>query len=301
MCIYNIYIYTFIYVYTYTYKYRGYNMRSSRGPISMNKQVLPNAVTFWLHTVRPMSEAQKVAQLVHWFAHFRWVNVRKFMWTKINVSICPDEINTIRYNLSYLVSGCIAVVIGFMFLCSQSSNPKRNCNRIKTHLSVASNLTSPATGAGNTRRGQTLMLDIEEPPLGSAKKVQRGQNLLRSMFYLAHLGCTVFSVVLAFNVFSCCIYIYIYMIDCDCTGDIWLWPNMRVYISTQNVCFVGIFSTEEVDEVHQNCHRREGVEGIAPCLGNYLRSICSHPLDAFVSKSHQIITKFSPQKDLHIQ
>ena len=57
------------------------------------------------------------------------------------------------------------------------------------------------------------------------------------------------------------------MIDCDCTGDIWLWPNMRVYISTQNVCFVGIFSTEEVDGVHQNCHRREGVEGIAPCLG----------------------------------
>ena len=211
MCIYNIYIYTHSSMYIYTYKYRGYNMRSSRGPISMNKQVLPNAVTFWLHTVRPMSEAQKVAQLVHWFAHFRWVNVRKFMWTKINVSICPDEINTIRYNLSYLVSGCIAVVIGFMFLCSQSSNPKRNCNRIKTHLSVASNLTSPATGAGNTRRGQTLMLDIEEPPLGSAKKVQRGQNLLRSMFYLAHLGCTVFSVVLAFNVFSCCIYIYIYI------------------------------------------------------------------------------------------
>ena len=277
MCIYNIYIHThssmYVYIYIYTYKYRGYNMRSSRGPISMNKQVLPNAVTFWLHTVRPMSEAVKLLNLstdLHTFdGSMSGSSCEKFQC--VNVSqICPDEINTIRYNLSYWYQAASRSSLVLCFCVPSPPIPRGTVyNRIKTHLSVASNLTSPATGAGNTRRGQTLMLDIEEPPLGSAKKVQRGQNLLRSMFHLAHLGCTVFSVVLAFNVFSCCIYIYIY---------IWLIVIVQaifgfgltcryIFLITQNVCFVGIFSTEEVDGVHQNCHRREGVEGIAPCLG----------------------------------
>ena len=80
---------------------------------------------------------------------------------------------------------------------------------------------------------------------------------------------------------------------------------------TQNVCFVGIFSTEDADGVHQNCHRREGVLAAAiekspsqsletnAISEQYKRSrhasattfvsICSQPWDpVFVSKSHQI-------------
>ena len=139
---------------------------------------------------------------------FEEVHVKNF-----NVSMCHKYVQTrltqsdTIYLIWYQAASRSSLVLCF---CVPSPPIPRGTvyNRIKTHLSVASNLTSPATGAGNTRRGQTLMLDIEEPPLGSAKKVQRGQNLLRSMFHLAHLGCTVFSVVLAFNVFSCCIYIY---------------------------------------------------------------------------------------------
>ena len=184
MCIYNIYIYIHIHLcmYIYTYRYRGYNMRSSRGPMSMNKQVLvtgiqtllvlPNAVTFWLHRTSHEWSSQ-VAQLVHEQAHFRWVNVRKFMWKKSMCS-CHKYVQTrlTQSGTIYLIwyQGASRSLVSDVFVFP---------NPIPRGTVIASKPISPSHQIWPVQlrlcRKPTawpngLMLDIEEPPLGSANK-----------------------------------------------------------------------------------------------------------------------------------